>query len=174
MEEKATVSTRSVGIRYGVFIAVIGIVLFIIFNILKIDQSGPVGYASYLIYIVMIYLAHKYFKENGDGYMTIGQGIGIGFWMGLISSLISAPFTYIYLKFVDSGMIEMAMEKQRQGMLDKDMDPDQVEQIMEMSSAWMTPGVFAGTAFVFGIIGILILAIIVSLFTKNTNPEQSY
>jgi hypothetical protein len=174
MEEKATISTRAVGIRFGVFLAAIGIVIFLIFNVAKIDQSGPAGYSAWLIYIVLVYFAHKYFKDNGDGFMSIGQGTGIGFWMGLISSVISAPFTYVYLKFVDSGMIDMAIEKQRQGMLDNGTDPDQVEQIMEMSASWMTPGVFAITGFVGGLIVIVIIALIVSIFTKNTNPEASY
>jgi len=171
--EVPSVTTRSAGIRFGLISAVIGITLMVVFSMAKIDSSGPVGYASYLIYAALVFLAHKHFKENGDGFMTIGQGIGIGFWMGLISALISAPFTYIYLKFVDSGMIEMALEKQRDQMIERGMDEAAIDQAMEMTGAFMTPGAFAGFAFVGGIVIFVIVSIIVSLFTQKKNPEMS-
>lgn len=109
--EVPSVTTRSAGIRFGLIAAVIGITLMVVFSMAEIDTSGPVGWASYLIYAGIVFFAHKHFKENGDGFMSFGQGVGIGFWIGLISSLISAPFTYIYLKFVDSGMIDRALKK---------------------------------------------------------------
>ncbi|MFN5168895.1 MAG: DUF4199 domain-containing protein [Cyclobacteriaceae bacterium] len=174
MESEApSVTTRSTGIRFGLISAVIGITLMVVFSMAKIDSSGPVGYASYLIYAALVFLAHKHFKENGDGFMSIGQGIGIGFWIGLISGLISGPFTFIYLKFVDSGMIDMAIEKQREGMLEGGMDEAAIDQAMEMSSAFMGPGMFAVFAFIGSIIVYTIIAILVSLFTQKKNPEMS-
>lgn len=170
-EETSTVTTRSVGIRYGLIAAVVGIAIMVTFSTLKIDSSGPIGWSTYLVYAGLVFLAHKYFKENGDGFMSIGQGIGTGFWMGLISSLISAPFTFIYLKFIDSGMIEMAMEKQREGMAAQGMDEATIDQTMEMSSAFMSPAIFAGAGFIGGIILFTIIAVIVSLFTQKKNPE---
>src|SRR3954469_21999660 len=108
----ATVSTRSVGIRYGLIMGVIGIALFVVFIAADVDIQGPARWLNVLVLAVLIFLAHKYFKDNGDGFMTIGQGTGIGFWMCLISSSISSVFTYIYVKFIDTGFIQQMMDKQ--------------------------------------------------------------
>lgn len=170
-QSESTVTTRSVGIRYGIIAAVVGIAIMVIFSTAKIDNSGPVGWATYLVYAGLIFMAHKYYKENGDGFMSIGQGIGIGFWMGLIASLISAPFTFVYLKFIDSGMIEMAIEKQREGMVGRGMDEASIDQAIEMSSAFMNPAVFAGFAFIGGVLVYTIVSILVSLVTQKKNPE---
>lgn len=171
--EVPSVTTRSAGIRFGLIAAVIGITLMVVFSMAKIDTNGPVGWATYLIYAALVFLAHKHFKENGDGFMSFGQGVGIGFWIGLISSLISAPFTYIYLKFVDSGMIDRALEKSQNDMIERGMDEAAIEQAMEMTGTFMTPGAFAGFAFVGGIVVFVVISIIVSLFTQKKNPEMS-
>ena len=65
-----------------------------------------------IITIVIIFLAHKYYKDNGDGFMSYGQGIGIGFWIGLVSAVISSIFTYIYAKFIDPSFITTFVKKQ--------------------------------------------------------------
>jgi hypothetical protein len=171
--EVPSVTTRSAGIRFGLIAAVIGITLMVVFSMAKIDTNGPVGWATYLIYAALVFLAHKHFKENGDGFMSFGQGVGIGFWIGLISSLISAPFTYIYLKFVDSGMIDRALEKSQNDMIERGMDEAAIEQAMEISAPFMTAGSFAVVALIIGIIGYVIIGLVVSIFTQKRNPEMS-
>src|ERR1700754_1180184 len=97
--ETQELTTRSTGIRYGVIYGVISIVFFLVFNLAGLDMSKGIGkYGTWLIGFVIVFLAHKYFKENGNGYMSYGQGIGISFWVGLVCSVVSSIFTYIYIK----------------------------------------------------------------------------
>src|SRR6478735_9715517 len=106
---KATV--MSVGIRYGLIQAVVSIAYFVGLNVAGVDMTQGFGRWANLIYTVaIVYLAHKYYKENGDGYMSIGQGTGIGFWMSLVSSVISSLFTFVYIKYIDTGYIEMILD----------------------------------------------------------------
>ncbi|MFN8879848.1 MAG: DUF4199 family protein, partial [Cyclobacteriaceae bacterium] len=88
-------------------------------------------------------------------------------------SLISAPFTYIYLKFVDSGMIDRALEKSQNDMIERGMDEAAIEQAMEISAPFMTAGSFAVVALIIGIIGYVIIGLVVSIFTQKRNPEMS-
>lgn len=169
--EKAT--TRSVGIRYGLIMAVVSIAYFVILNLTGVDMSQGIGRWASLIYtIAIIFLAHKYFKENGDGFMSIGQGVGIGFWISLISSVISSAFTYVYIKFVDTTFIEQMMDKQREAMAESDnLSDEQIDQAMEMTAKFMTPGMMLVFGIVFGIIIMVICALVISLFTKKNNPD---
>lgn len=174
MEEQevtSSVTTRSTGIRYGIIMAIISIASFVTMNVAGIDMQGPASYLNWVVMAAIIFFAHKYFKENGDGYMTIGQGVGIGFWAGLISTLISSPFTYIYIKFIDSSFIQNIKDKQIEEMQGRGMSDEQIDQAMQFAGAFMS----AESILIMGIVGGLIMCVIfglvVSLFTKNTPPE---
>jgi hypothetical protein len=94
-----TISTKSVGIRFGIIYGIISVAYFLIITIMGQNASqGVWSWLSYLIIAVFVFLAHKYYKDNGNGFMTYGQGMGITFWQALISVAISSPITYIYIK----------------------------------------------------------------------------
>ena len=178
MEEQSVskVTTRSAGIRYGLIGGVIGIAYFLILTMAGVDMSQGLGRWGGLVFTIgLLFFAHKYYKESGDGFMSIGQGIGIGFWYTLISSVISSVFTFIYIKFIDNSFIQQLLDKTRQGMEEGgNMTEDQIDQAMEMTARFMTPV----SMLIFGLIGGLILgmivAVIVSLFTQKKSPETNY
>lgn len=137
-------------------------------------MSGNARWLSFPIYIVIIFLAHKYFKENGDGFMTFGQGVGISFWMGLLSSVISSIFTYFYIKFIDGSMIQQAKDAEIEKMQNKGMSDEQIDQAMQFAAAFMTPEAFLIIGLIFGIIFIVITGLIISIFTQKKNPETTF
>ena len=171
--QETPVTTRSVGVRYGLIMGVIAILYFVIMVVAGIDMSQGVGrWGSIIFYIALIVLAHKYFKENGNGYMSYGEGVGIVFWMALLSSVISSVFTYIYIKFIDSSFIEKLLETQEEALMERGLSQEQIDQALRMSSKFMTPEMM----FVFGLIGgfimIMIIGLLVNIFTKKPNPEM--
>ncbi len=170
------ISTRSVGIRYGLLTGLISILYFVALNVAGVDTTQGIGrWASLIFSAALIFLAHKYYKENGDGYMSIGQGIGIGFWLGLISSVLSSIFTYIYIKFIDNTFIQQLLDKQREVLEEKGtLSDDQIDQAMNMTEKFMTPEIMLVLGLIGGIIIIVIVSIIVSLITQKKNPEASF
>lgn len=171
-EEKVT--TRAAGIRYGLISGLISIAYFVILTMADISMTEGIGrWASLLISVVIIYLAHKYYKENGDGFMSIGQGTGIGFWLALVSAAISSVFTYVYMKFIDNSMIQQILDKQREAMEERGMDDAQIDQAMSMTEKFMTPEIILGTGLFFGVVIIVIVALLISLITQKKNPEEA-
>jgi hypothetical protein len=136
--------------------------------------SGYWNWISYFMTGVLVFLAHKYYKDNTSGFMSYGQGIGIAFWMGLISGVISSVFTYIYIKFVDSSFVEMIKEKQLADMEAKGMSEEQIDQAMKMASYFMTPEAMFLFGLIGGIVGTIIIALIVTIFTQKKAPEQAF
>ena len=166
------VTTRSAGIRYGLIMGVFSIVYFVVLNTLGADiTQGPASWGRYVYVAVFIFLAHKYFKDSGDSFMSYGQGIGISFWMGLISVAVSSVFTYIYVKFIDQGFIQQILDRTRQGMEEKNMSEEQIDQAMSMTAKFMTPEMMLVFGIVFGIIGTIIIGLIVTIFTQKKSPE---
>jgi hypothetical protein len=165
------ITTRSVGMRYGLFLGGIGIVSFLIMALSGMRPDGPGRWISTVFTFVLIFLAHKYYKDNGDGFMTIGQGVGIGFWAGLVSSVISSIFMYIYLKFVDSGFVDMIKETQMEEMQKRGMSEDQIDQAMKIAGMFTSAEALLIFGLVFGVIFGIGIGLLISFFTQKKNPD---
>ena len=170
MEDKVTVS--QIGIKYGIIMGLIFIVLGMIFQFLDLDMETLqiVGNTNYVVLIIGIVLAHKAFKEGGDGYLSMGQGLGIGTLISLIGGALSGVFSYIYIKFIDDSMLTKIKDFQIEKMEDQGMDDATIEKSMEMIGKFMSAEMIP----VWSVLGMLfigfILSLIVSLFTKKANP----
>ncbi|WP_276372521.1 DUF4199 domain-containing protein [Chryseolinea sp. H1M3-3] len=177
MEQNVTapaITTRSTGIRYGVINGVIGIAYFLILTMADIDMSKGFGrWGGTIITIVIVFLAHKYFKENGDGYMSFGQGVGIGFWTGLVSAVISSLFTYIYAKFIDPSFISTIREKAIEDMEAKGQSQEQIDAAMKFVEMFTSAEAILVMGVIFGVLIVVIVALIISIFTQKPHPETS-
>jgi hypothetical protein len=174
MEEtaKPSVSTRSAGVRYGLIMAVISIAYFVILTVASVDMTSGIGrWSSSIFYIGVIYLAHKYFKDNGDGFMSYGQGMGVAFWLSLVCTVIYSVFFYIYVKFIDSSFIQAIKDKQMSEMEGRGMSEEQIDQAMKMAGAFMSPEAMFGFSIVGGIIFMMFIALIVTIFTQKKDAE---
>jgi hypothetical protein len=172
--ETPTLTTRQVGVRYGVIYGVISIAYFIILMMSNIDMSQGFGrWGGSIIAIVVVFLAQKYFKENGDGFMTYGQGVGIGFWIGLLASVISSIFTYIYAKFIDTGFIKMIREKAITDMEANGQSDAQIDAAMPYVEMFTSAEALLLMGLFFGILTLVVIAVIISIFTQKPQPETS-
>lgn len=170
-----TVSTRSAGVRFGLIAGVIGIAYFVILNAAGLDmQEGVWKWLGYVITIVMVALALKYFKDNNAGFMGYGQGVGISFWLGLISSVINSVFMYVYIKFIDTSFIDTIKEKQIAEMEGRGMSEEQIDQAMQMAGMFMSAEAIFFFALFFGILGTVVVGLIVSIFMQKKAAEQTY
>lgn len=171
--DSEVLTTRSVGIRYGIIFGFISIVYFLIFVLADLDMSQGIGrWGTTVISVVVIYIAHKFFKDNGDGFMSIGQGVGIGFWIGLTASVISSVFTYVYVKFIDDGFISKIRDKAIEDMQNKGQSEDQIEMAMKFVNMFTKPEVMFLFGLFFGVLILVVVALIVSLFSQKARPEQ--
>jgi hypothetical protein len=172
-EAPELITTRSVGIRYGLIMSVVSIAYFMVLTIAGVDMSEGIGRWGGLIFnVAVLVMAHKYFKDNnGNGFMSYGQGFGIGTWISLVNCVIYSIFFYIYVKFIDAGFVKMMMEKQEQQMIDRGMSEEQVQQAMNMTEKFMTPEMMFGFGLIFGFIIFLIVVALVTIFTQKKNPE---
>jgi hypothetical protein len=172
-EQTTPVTTRSVGMRYGLILGVIGILYFVVMNVAGVDMTQGFGrWGSMIFYFALIFLGQKNFKDNGNGFMSYGQGMGITFWMALITCAISSVFTYVYVKFIDNEFIKKMLEKQEEAFIEQGMSDDQIRQAMNMTEKFMTPEMMFVFGFIGGLIIILICGLLVTIFTQKKNPEM--
>jgi len=175
MEENSDVSKKSVSLKWGAISGLIGIIVFVIQDFAGLAGNQTYGWVMMVVGIAIgvtiLTMAHKEFINGGDGFMSYGEGLGIGTLMALISSIISSVFTYIYVSFVNPAYIDnikeiQMMELEKQGMTDA-----QIEQAMQIGGMFTSPIGMTIMGIVGGVFMGFLMALIVSAFTKNSRPE---
>jgi hypothetical protein len=170
METTANAPTvRGVGIKFGLISAGISIFFFLVLVLTGMNAfDNKWNWLGLIISIIILVLAHKQFKDNGDGFMSYGQGVGIGFWIAIVSLVAAGGFTFIYVNFVEPTTMDAFYDAQRIGMEEKGMADDQID----VAVSW-TKKLFWPIYFVFGLFFGVLVAVIVSIFTQKKNPQQA-
>lgn len=167
------VSVKSVSLKYGLILGIISIVFFLIAALTGDPTSSIWQWVGVLFTIVLIVMAHREFKKEGDGFMTYGQGLGVGTLVALISSVISAIFMYVYIKFIDDNYLANMQQMQIEQMEAQGMTEEQIEMGLKISETMSSPEMLVVFAILGGVFFGFLISLIVSAFTKNTNPELS-
>ncbi|UOR06036.1 DUF4199 domain-containing protein [Hymenobacter aerilatus] len=173
MENTSTssVTTTSVGVRYGILTGIASVIISLVLYATNLEQS-PVRWISMLVLAGGIVLAHQLFKQHNNGFMSYGQGLGIGAVVGAVSGLISGVYTFIYSQFINPDFLSIALNKARADMEARgNLSDEQIEQGLQMSAKFMDgPFLYIGA-----ILGTLffafLFALVISAFTKHKRPE---
>lgn len=167
-EQKVT--PMSVGIKYGAISGLAGIALFLVAVMMSINPfQGAFNWIGIGISIALLVLAHKNFKDNGDGFMSYGQGFGIGFWYTIASSLLSLVVMYVYMNFIDTAAMENVFQEQAMKMEEAGQSEEAIEVAMEWTRKLFWAFAIGGSIF-FGII----IALVVTIFTQKKNAEPGF
>lgn len=174
MEENLNASKNtvwSVGLKYGLILTLVSIALMLIRIALGDNpyQSDWKSWLSAVLTIVIVVLAHKNFKDNGNGFMSYGQGLGLSMVVILVSIVLGGIFSFLYTAFVDTGMMDAVYEKMAEDMEEKGQNKEQIEMAIGWTKKLFWPLYFVGGVFMGFIIGL-----IVSIFTQKSNPEPTF
>ena len=135
-------------------------------------MNQSLSYVSYLILAIIIYLAHKAFKDDGDGHMSYGQGLGIGTLVSLVSSVISGVFVFIYVSYINTSYIQQVLDITREQMEEQGQSDAQIEQGMGVVEVMMTPVIMPIIGLVATVFFGFIISLIVSAITQNKRQEN--
>ena len=127
-----------------------------------------------IAFSVGVYLTHNAYKEQGNGFMSYGQGLGLGAVVGLVSGILNAAFVTIYMGFIDPTLLQAQIQESIYQMEEQGLTDAQIEQAMQVSEMFTSPlaifflQIFSSLFFAF------LVALVVSAFTKNTDPTAEY
>jgi len=168
MENQTT--TTKVALKWGIIIGICSVVFSTLIMVLGLVANQGVGFVAYIIIGIGVFMAMNAYKKENNGFMSYGQGLGIGTLMSAVSGLLSSAYSFVYMKFIDPSVMDQIFKKAEADMEKKGLSPEQIDQAIEMSKVFMSPGAM----FVWGVVGSIFLGFVFSLiiaaFVKKDKP----
>ncbi len=138
---------------------------------LEDDFSETLGWVStiftLLINVTILVLALREVRSENDGFMTYGQGLGSSALLGAIWGVIAGGFNYIYLQFIDQGVIQKQLNLARERLEEQGLTESQIEDAEKITKMMMGPGVQFVIVVLVTILFMFILGLIVSGVLKR-------
>lgn len=141
--------------------------------LLDITYDSSLNYLSYLILAIGLWWAITSFRNKLSGSFTFGDAFKTGFFVGLIISVIMAVYTFIYVQFINQGMIDDILLKAEEDILTKypEMSDAQMEQALSYTEMFTSPAIMAVFGFFGNLLASTIFSLIIAIFAKRENNE---
>jgi hypothetical protein len=170
MEQQLTTARAS--LKWGLISGVASIVFLTVLYVTGQMTNQGISSLGLIIPIVAIVLAMKEFRTANGGFMTYGQGLGIGTLLTGISGFISGTYGYIYNEFIDSTIQQQILDKSREQLENRGMDDAQIEAAMEMTAKFTSPGITFDIGIIMSIIIGFVVSLIISAIMKKDKPFE--
>lgn len=170
MEKK---SSFGPSVLSGLYLGIALIVFSLVTFLLEVDLQSPIKYISYLVLAIGLYWAIVSFRDKHMGGLIDYKGaFASGFFTGLIASLIGGAFTYVYVQYIDPGIIDQIL-LQTEVTLEQNpnMSDEQIEQALEMTESFTSPILMSVFGFLGNLVASTVLSLIIAIFAKRENKE---
>jgi len=154
------------GLMLGVLLVIYSLVLYLF----DLNENVWLASVSYLITGAFLFYAISSFRDNKqNGFLSFGKGVGLGTLIGFFASLILAIFTYVYITYIDPGVIEQAMIKAEESILESqpNISDADLDQAMGMVEIFTSPGIMAVMGIVWYTMVSVVLSLLISIFAKR-------
>lgn len=133
--------------------------------------NKPLSWLNNLLTLgIMFYFVNaavRMFRDqDNSGYVSVGQGIGLGTLAGLVAGIVSAVWSYIFMTFIAPDMIETIKQVSMQQMQESGQSEEQIDQAMEMAGMFFSPA-FVAAMIVFFLLFIGFIAGLISGFMQK-------
>jgi hypothetical protein len=168
-------STWSVGVKGGIYTGLIFVIYSLLTFITEWEGFQEANTLFSLISLIIgIWLTHKAFKDQGNGYMSYAQGLGLGTILGLVAGAINGLVSLLYLSFIDTAYMERQTEKVIIQLEEQGLSDAQIDQTMQFMEYTMNPVSVFFMSILLSVIFAFLVSLIVSAFTKNSGPTLEY
>lgn len=173
MEEKYK-SIGGASLIDGALLALTLIVLNLLLYLSGLSGNKVLAWLQYLVMLGGIILAQLYYRKNySGGYLSFGKAFTLGFLTMLFAAIIFAVYNYIFLKYIDPGVLEEAFAKAEQQMEQRGgMSEVEMERALKTMRKFQSPAMAAFSGIFMTVIVGLILSLIGAIFSRKENTEM--
>ncbi|WP_080241216.1 DUF4199 domain-containing protein [Spirosoma rigui] len=152
-------STARVALKWGVITGLALIVYSTLLYTLGQMANGMLTVIIYVIIIIGLVLGMREYRTLNGGYLTFGEGVGLGALLSAVAGLLSSAYTVLYSTVIDPGMQERVTEQMRDQLETQGMSDEQIEQAVSIAQTFQSPGL----QFIIGIFGTIFIGVVFSL-----------
>jgi len=159
-------------LTYGIYLGFALIVYSLLLFLLDVDQESWLTWISYVVMAAGLFWAMISVRDKElGGFATYGKAFGIGFWTTFFATIIASIFTYVYVIYIDPGMIDEILLKAEESMLERNpnMSDEQFDTGMMWTEKLTTPVMITVWGFFANIVFGTILSLIIAIFAKREN-----
>jgi len=176
--DPTNVSARQTGIRWGLILGLIGVILSLFFYFTGLqDFSGKKP--SWLPWLaititncVCIWYAQVQHRDNElGGYLTLGRAITVGLWVCLIAGVISMVYMVFFSTFMVKDLAQTMINGAVENAENSGQDGEKARSRMEMMKWFFSPLGLAVSALIGKLFSGLILGLLVGLVTKRESSK---
>lgn len=168
--KSAFMPSLSAGILLGVILVVYSLILYVA----ELNENQWLAAVSYVITAIVLYFAIINFRDKQqNGFLSYGKGVTVGFLTGLFASVILAIFTYIYVTYIDPGILEQILVKAEESVLQSNpnMSDEELDRAMGMVEIFTSPGVMTVTTIFWYALVSLVFSLLISIFAKREDTN---
>ncbi|MFN0175027.1 MAG: DUF4199 domain-containing protein [Saprospiraceae bacterium] len=179
-EPKKTLAQRAM--TAALIITGAGILVNLVFYVTGMDMemltNPAINWLNRILLIgITYYFIHVALRSHRDedlgGYVSVGQGIGLGTLTGLISGVLSAVWFYIFTTFIATDMMDKIQEVTIQQMQEQGgQSEEQAEEALEMMSFFFSPVFFAIVVVISSIFFGFLCGLVAGLVLKKDKPSH--
>ncbi len=182
-QEYSTLSAQEVtpssfwkqAMTYGIYFAIISILLSVIAYATGQMASPALQWISVVVMILVIVLIQLHYRKMLGGFITYGQALGMAVASLFFASLLIAVFTYCLYKFIDPGLIDQVRLLAEEKLIEVGgLTQEQIDTVLEASKRFQTPGIIAVSQIFNQVITALIIGSVTSLFIKRNSPDKIF
>lgn len=169
MEEKQN-STIASSLTSGIIVGIVLIVFSLLMYFLDVDRESKIMWLSYLILAAGLWWAIiSYRNKLPGGYLTYGKAFSAGFFTGLFASIILAIFTFIYVQYIDTTLIDKILANAEDKILNTqpNISDEDLDRALSMTRKFTNPTMISVFSFVGNTILSTLFSLIIAIFAKR-------
>ncbi|AOS45044.1 hypothetical protein Verru16b_02113 [Lacunisphaera limnophila] len=140
----------------------------------KLAVGQHLNWLGLIIMIVVLFLGIKAVREEApDKSLTYGKGVGTGVLISLFSGLMSAVYSFIHFKFVNTEFADYQLELIRAKWEEAGMGAAQMEQAEGFTRAMMGPVAQAIMTPIMAVVLGTIISLIAAAILKRPAPAPT-
>lgn len=165
-------STAKIALKWGLITGAALIVYSLVLFLTDKIGDSKLGLISIALSVGGLVLAMRDFRTLNGGFMTWGEGVGLGTLTSAVSGLLSSLFSVFYTTLIDTTVMERMADRTQVQLEESGLTDAQIEQQMSFLKVFQSPGL----SFAFGLIGAVVFGLVLSMIIaaimrrKNDNP----
>lgn len=170
---ESTASSSIIALKYGFISGLLSFLFSTLVNVMGWAENfqESIGWISsvwsLLLTVTLSFLCLREYREQNQGFINYGQGLGLSTLLGAITGLVAGGFNYIYIQFIDNTVIQRQLDLARERMEDQGLTASQIQSAEEVTRMFMNPGMQFVIVVIMSLIFNFFVGLIVSAVVKR-------